>query len=243
MVEDALAHSQRGSYYSTNEDEEAVAALEAVAFFLDCARSSDPMWRWAIVALHSAAQGMMVAALKGTDGVGVLRDGDVKKKHTAWEKARKASAAGDAAAADAAQLEALFGASKLAEFHVLYKRVKEDDWMGQYATSRRFQPRATDDNCLTCLNGLRNEFIHFKPMQRSFLVTGFPAITDAGLYLIEFLLQDSGNIVWSGDPSSELDQRSTVALDRARSVLANISTAYAGLPLPAWPLCGCPPQP
>ena len=166
MVEDALAHSQRGSYYSTNEDEEAVAALEAVAFFLDCARSSDPMWRWAIVALHSAAQGMMVAALKGTDGVGVLRDGDVKKKHTAWEKARKASAAGDAAAADAAQLEALFGASKLAEFHVLYKRVKEDAWMGQYATSRRFQPRATDDNCLTCLNGLRNEFIHFKPMPR-----------------------------------------------------------------------------
>ena len=48
------------------------------------------------------------------------------------------------------------------------------------------------------LNSVRNDFIHFKPMTVGMLLTRFPAMTETGLHIITFLLNESNNILWAG---------------------------------------------
>jgi hypothetical protein len=62
---------------------------------------------------------------------------------------------------------------------------------------------------------------------------------DTGLYVVNALVNDSGNILWSCGPDREdLKPRVDEALARAKAALPRIDVAYAELALPAAPLCG-----
>jgi hypothetical protein len=155
----------------------------------------------------------------------------------------KATEAGDEATAAAASDVMLFSEADLAAFMRLYERIKSrKHGMIQLMDSRVFEPRDTDEQCMACLNDIRNEFMHYVPhVTRYFLLTQFPAITETGLHVIAFLLNDSGNIYWVRGPDWDgLNPRADEALGRAYAALARLSAAYADFPLPRAPLCGSP---
>ncbi len=239
----ATRHLEReplSPYLSTDTEHEAVRALEATAQFLEEAESDPTKWKWAIIALHNAVQGFMVLALQGTWNVTVLRREQRERKLKAQQDYYRARKAGDEAAANAANEIMLFGEAELAPFEHLYARIKSPDYgMRQFMESQHFTARPGDDQCIECLNDLRNEFIHFVPSRRRMLLTRFPAVTEAGLYLISFLLRDSKNIHWfHGRDRQNLKPRAENAIDRCMASLTRINKEYADLPRPAAPACG-----
>ncbi|HAJ34750.1 MAG TPA: hypothetical protein DCL15_03510 [Chloroflexi bacterium] len=70
-------------YLLTDEYEEAVSALEMVTESLEKSRVDAYRWKWALIALHSAAQGFTVLALRGSNNLAVLK----KKSAIAWSEA------------------------------------------------------------------------------------------------------------------------------------------------------------
>ena len=78
---------------------------------------------------------------------------------------------------------------------------------------------------------------------RRFLLTQFPAVTEVGLHVISFLLNDSGNIIWVRGPDRKgLKPQADDALRRANEALVRLQAAYADYPLPRWPLCAADPE-
>jgi hypothetical protein len=234
---------QLNPFFKTDVDREAVGALEGAAFFLAAAESESAMWRWVITALHGAVQGFMVIALKGSDNLGAYDQKSIDRRLSARRRFDEARVKGDAAAAHKAEQEMLFGSVRLADFLTLYERIKTDDWhMSQYGTSKVYEPRPTDDCCMRDLNSVRNDFIHFKPMTVGMLLTRFPAMTETGLHVITFLLNESNNILWTkGRDRFGLRTRADTALDRANEALERINVMYADLDRPMPPLCGSEP--
>jgi hypothetical protein len=233
-------------YFTTDDNREAVGALEGATFFLARAEPDPAMWRWVITALHGAhgaVQGFMVITLKGSSSLGAYDQDSIDRRLTAGRALDEARAKGDEAGADAAEQEMLFGRVRLASFPTLYERIKTDDWpMSQYGHSKVYEPRPTDDRCMRDLNTVRNDFIHFKPMTVGMLLTRFPAMTETGLHIITFLLHESNNILWAGGSDRfGLHARSETALNGAYETLDRINTKYADLPRPRPPLCGSEP--
>ncbi len=230
-------------HFSTDDDREAVGALEGVTFFLDMAENEPAMWRWVITALHGAVQGFMVIALKWSDTLGSYDQKSINRRLSARQAFYDATASGDAAAAQTAGQEMHFGDMRLAPFNVLYERIKTDDWpMSQFMHTAIYEPRPNDDRCMDDLNSVRNEFIHFKPMTRGFLLTQFPAMAETGLHVVKFLLEESNNILWAnGFDQHGLRDRCNPAIERAYEILDRINAKYADLPRPKPPLCGSEP--
>jgi hypothetical protein len=234
----------RDPYLTTNERNEAVGALEVTANFLEAAETNPDMWKWVVIALHNAVQAFMVLALKGTWSVTVLHRDQRTIKLEAQREFYRAKEAGDEEAAARANEVMLFGEGDLAAFIRLYDRIKDPHGiMRRYVHSQVFVPRTTDDQCMKCLNDIRNEFMHFLPMTRGFLLTEFPAITETGLHVIVFLLNESNNVDWyPGIDEDDLEPRAHAALERAKEALARLQADCEGLPLPVAPLCGSVPE-
>ncbi|MDZ4654259.1 MAG: hypothetical protein U1F44_00005 [Coriobacteriia bacterium] len=72
-------------FLRTDETEEAVSALEMVTEALVGVEDDHYRWKWAIIALHSAVQGFLVLALRGSAGFDVL----TKDEARAWAEAVK----------------------------------------------------------------------------------------------------------------------------------------------------------
>lgn len=232
--------TQLNPYLSLDASQQAINALEETAYQLGTVLENPESWKWAVLALHNAVQGYMVLALTGSTNWGALRDTDVSAKVQAESEYRKAMAAGDQNAANQFNTMMLFGESELAPFLTLYNRIKSNDWwMLKYTSSKSFKPRPYDDLCIKNLDSIRNELVNFVPMSRGFLLTEFPAMTETGLFVIEFLALSSGNIQWYAEGEFSRFER---ALSRARASLVLINVAYDGLPLPAEGLCGAPPK-
>jgi hypothetical protein len=232
--------SAQNPYLSTDTDHDAVEALESTARFLDSVLTDADMWKWTIIALHNAVQGFMVLALQGTWHVTVLRREQRERKLRAQQEFYRARETGDIQAAKQANQVMLFGDADLAPFEELYSRIKSADLgMIQFVGSQHFIPRPTDDQCMECLDDLRNEFLHFVPSSRRFLLTRFPAVTEIGLHVISFLVHESNNITWyRGHDRRGLNRRVDLALKHATISLERISRAYVGLPRPIAPFCG-----
>jgi hypothetical protein len=100
MMDDPEALEEvRFGYLTTDEQLEAVGALEVAAAFLEAAETGPVRsWKWSIVALHNA----MVLALQSTWSVGVLHREQRVKKVKAESDLLHAIQVGDAEAAASA---------------------------------------------------------------------------------------------------------------------------------------------
>lgn len=164
-----------GYWIQTNEHEEAVSALEVAAEWVGRISAKMDHWKWVVLALHNAAQGFMVLALRGTDGLRPLKN-DIAEQ---WLKAYDEG--GD------------YPIERLDTYLNLYKKVKSDVMLFQ-TNSRKFSPSGTQGWSIKKLNSLRNEFVHFLPRSWSLEVSGMPQICLDCLDLVEFLGWQSGNI-------------------------------------------------
>jgi hypothetical protein len=162
--------------------------------------SADPYrWKWAIIALHSGLQGMMVLTLQGSHSLHVLRPEDAKRWLDAHERGGPYP-----------------GDLRLDGFLSLYRKVKGDKML-MYVDSQKFVPKRTQGGSVKLLNRLRNEFIHFSPRAWVLEFEGLSLMVSDCLNMAEFLAWQSHNVTWSEDGLAE---RMKIACTSARSSLA-----------------------
>lgn len=72
-------------FLHTDEVEEAVSAIEMVSESVAKTRIDIYRWKWALIAMHSAVQGFMVLALRGSNGLLALKDNSAAAWLAAYE--------------------------------------------------------------------------------------------------------------------------------------------------------------
>jgi hypothetical protein len=128
----------------TDEREEAVSSLEVFSDTLGKVSEDTYQWKWVILSLHSALQGLMVLALRSGDGLRPLKDHIAQ----AWHKAYRSGTG--------------YQKEELDSFLNLTKKIKSD-LMIFYGHSKKFVPKDTQGSSIKKLIRLRNDFIHFLP--------------------------------------------------------------------------------
>ncbi len=184
---------------------ETISALEMATDELARTRTDSYRWKWVILALHSALQGMMVLALEGSNGLRVLKPKDAKRWLDAYESRAPLPA----------DLE-------MDNFLNLYEKIKSDTILF-YVTSKKFTPEGTQGKSIEDLNRLRNQFVHFTPCSLSLILNGLPEMTIDCLNIAQFLAWDSNNIGWPKD----LVERAERAFASAAEAAQEIKEAYA----------------
>jgi hypothetical protein len=184
---------------------ETVLALEVFAEELQRALTDPYRWKWVILSLHNAVQGMMVLALQSSHGLHVLRPHDAARWLEAHER-------GGPYPNDL----------KLDDFLSLYKKIKSDKML-MYIHSQRFRPSRAQGSSVKLLNRLRNEFVHFTPRVWALDIEGLPTMSQDALEVAEFLAWHSGNVVWT---EPEIIRRAKTAFISARTSLATMRKNY-----------------
>jgi len=186
----------------TDGSVETVSAFEVFAEELQRVSADPYRWKWAIIALHSGLQGMMVLALQGSHGLHVLREEDAKRWLEAHERGGPYP-----------------GDLKLDDFLSLYKKIKGDKML-KYINSQKFVPIGTQGGSVKLLNRLRNEYIHFTPRVWALDLVGLPRMALDCLSVAEFLAWESHNVTWKKD---NLMKRMDRACKSARASMTDIN--------------------
>lgn len=164
-------------YLRTDEEVDAAEAMSVAAEFAQRVIDDLHAWRWVIIALHSAAQGIMVLSLRHGNGLLALSG----ESATAWHAAYEA--------------DEVPPPDKLDNYLNLYKKVKHKE-LGCLGGNKRFIPAGTEGGDIKRLNSLRNEFVHFTPRGWSLEVDGLPRIVLATARMMSFLSIETENICW-----------------------------------------------
>lgn len=188
----------------TNESVEVVSDSEMFSEQLRRVTVDPHRWKWTIIALHSGIQGMIVLALRGSNGLNVLQEED-RKRWLDWYS-------------DGQRDEVRPRDLKLASFLTLYGRIKGAQML-LYTDSQKFVPKGTQGSSIKKLNRLRNEFVHFTPKVWALEVGGLPAIVSDCLGIAEYLAWESGNVVFA---EQDLRERLKAAYQSARKSLATL---------------------
>ncbi len=192
-------------YLITDGFVETVSAFEALVDELQRILSDPYRWKWAILAMHSGLQGMMVLALQGSNGLHVLKPDDAARWLDAYEQG--------------GPLPSDF---KLDDFLSLYEKIKRD-LMLMYGHSQKFRPGGTQGSSIKFLNRIRNEYVHFTPKVWALELEGLPNKLLDTLDIAEFLAWQSGNIFWR---ESDLEQRIREAFKSSRIWLESLKENY-----------------
>ena len=199
------------TFVVTDEFLETISALEAVANELERAKADSYRWKWVILALHSAMQGMMALALRGGNNLRILKPEDTKRFLDAIES-------GGPYPVDL----------KMDDFLSLYKKIQSDNIMRVYIDSRKFEPQETQGQSIEALNRLRDQYIHFIPCAFILRVNGLPDMTIDCLNIAWFLAWNSNNVGWDvKDNGDELRERAKKAFKAAAKAAREIKAAYA----------------
>lgn len=106
--------------------------------------------------------------------------------------------------------------SNLLSFLKLYELTKSDQML-KYTSSKPFTPNKSQNESIKRLNGLRNEFIHFTPKHWLLELDGLPVIINDCLRMAEFVIWESGNLLYAG--LVELEGRLRTAIETADRIL------------------------
>jgi len=190
----------------TNEQEEAVAALEAFTRFLPGVKTDPFEWRWAILSLHIALQGFMVVAIRDSAGLSPLPD-DVAAKRL-----------------DAHRGGGPKPKERLDTYPNLYEKIKKAN-VAALVQGRPFVPSGTQGRSVKLLNQARNQFVHFLPAVWSLEITGLPHLCLDCLAIIEYLARDYRDLLWHREAYL---QRIDTAAANARALLDGLQREYEG---------------
>lgn len=164
-------------YLRTDEECEAANAMDMAARFAVGVATDLHLWRWIIIALHNAAQGVMVLSLRHGNGLLALSADSFASWMAAYEKNEP------------------LPPEKLDSYLNLYKKVKHKKH-GKVGGNTRFVPEATEGADIKRIDSLRNEFIHFTPKGWSLEVNGLPRICLSAARLVSFLALETSNVFW-----------------------------------------------
>ena len=192
-------------YLQTDEEREAANAMQMAAWLASGLAEAPHLWRWAIIALHTAAQGVMVLSLRHGNGLLALSE----ESYSAWMAAYEKNETPPP--------------EKLDNYPNLYNKVKHKEW-GQVGGNMRFVPTGAEGGDIKRLNSLRNEFIHFTPKGWSLEVDGLPRIALATARLISFLALETTNVFWH---TPEVRERLLEAHASFVTSMRNLQALYA----------------
>lgn len=162
-------------FIRTDELNEAIRDLNLVDNFLDKVLENIHYWKWVIISLHMSMQGFMVSALRGSNGLNVLRDKVAEKWLQAYHSGGK------------------YPEEYLDTFLNLYKKLKSDRML-MYIHSKKFEATKEQDWAVKKLNSIRNQYIHFGPATYLLEKSGLPNIIMACIDVINFIIFESNNI-------------------------------------------------
>jgi len=198
------------NWFETNETQEAVLSLQMMSEQLDhlAKTGNKHYWTWIIIGLHTALNGFMVLALRGTNDLNVLPEKCAKQWLTAYD-----SNSGK------------YPEKRLDSFLNLYNKIKSEK-MNLYTNSKLFIPKATQDSSVEKLNSLRNDFIHFIPKDWLIEPSYFIQIVYDCLDIISFLAFDCGNVMWQEE---DLETQTRELVEKAKKSVALIKKTYSSL--------------
>ncbi len=195
-------------YLRTDEESEVANALRMAARLTAELEADPALWRWIIIALHNAAQGMMVLSLRHGNGFLALTDECFKGTMEAHNSN-------------------LPPPQKLDTYLNLYAKVKSPN-TGQVGGNKRFSPKGTQGTSIKRLNNFRNEFSHFTPKGWSLELDGLPRICRDVIALISFLGWQTQNVFWHDERARKESQTSAEAFVVAMNRLESYYAQQAG---------------
>lgn len=169
---------ERDRWLRTDERQEFISSMRMVHKCLLDVSTDIEQWKWAVIALHNAAQGAMVQALRAGNDFRIMPEKLAEKCYQA-HRANKP-----------------WPKIKMDSFPNLYKKVQSEELMIFYTRSKALPSNKERDYCIDMLLELRNSFIHFMPQGWSLEVSGLPFIFVSVIEMIRFLCWESGNIIW-----------------------------------------------
>jgi hypothetical protein len=171
----------RQRYLRTDERLDTEGSLRKAAQTVTLVKSDPSEWKWTLVAVHCAAQGMFVLALSlGTDLM------TLKAKHAKkWLEAYSSE-------------QPYSGKVDLDYFEELYKKAVEHS---------KFVATEAHNKAIRELNELRNSFIHFHAQGWSIELAGLPTICLNSLEIVEHLGWTLGGAYWHTEAQSKRARR------------------------------------
>ncbi|MBE0658275.1 MAG: hypothetical protein IH602_11335 [Bryobacteraceae bacterium] len=173
------------AYLQTDEELEVAHAMAMAANFARGVESDPHLWRWIILALHSAAQGAMVLSIRHGNGLLALSRTSYAEWMAAYEKNEPPPR------------------ERLDNSLDLYEKVKHRT-TGTIGGNTRFVPRGFEGADIKRLNSLRNEFIHFTPRGWSLEIDGLPRICLSAGRLVSFLAIETTNVMWRDEDAHNM---------------------------------------
>lgn len=171
-------------HFLIDTTEDALFSLEHLRDALPLVEDNPYEWKWAIIFLHNALQGFIVGTLRDSAGLTHLKD----KVASKWLKAHREGTP--------------YPKERMDSFPGLYDKIKSDR-MIQYVMSKKFEPNDTQDDSVTRLNIIRNDFVHFIHNGYHLETVGLPRIMYDCLSVIDFLVMSSGNFFWVNEGQME----------------------------------------
>lgn len=191
-------------FLETNEHTEARMALLMTNELLIKVKRNDYYWKWTIIVFHNCLQAFMVLALKGTNGLNIIRPRDRKK----WLEAH--------------YNDEPYPETKLKSFQGLFDSLCSEE-MRLYTHSKLFIPESVHIGAIDIINIARNRFIHFQPIDLSLQIDGYPGIFLSLIEILEFIILESGNYFDYND--ADLEDTKT-ELEKLRELLEELDWMY-----------------
>ena len=182
-----------GIWIETENQKEAVRALEMLHFQLLSVDIDPYSWKWALIALHHALQNFIVASVTGNAELAPLRRHQVD----------------EALSANFCRANP-FPDPSLDYLPELYKQMK-------HATG--YHPPDDVEVDVRRLNELRNTFIHSMPVGWRLQVDGLPALAESCMRVIDWLGWNPGHFAWSAPGVEQMAKKKfSVSLEMLREL-------------------------
>lgn len=158
----------------TDQWVDVASSLGQLSVSLQLALEQPQNWKWAVLACHSALQGVLVCVLSGSDGIACLTDRSMNAVRE-WIEASRADA------------DARHPTEYVAEMPVLIRRACDVNYMNEFGGAPvTLDAQAGKD--LKLLHQLRNRFTHFRPGTWSIEVSGLPRIVHTSIRIAQRIM-------------------------------------------------------
>jgi hypothetical protein len=193
--------ASRKHWLSTDEYTDTESSLRKAAQLVSAVENDTSEWKWLLIAIHSATQGMFVLSLSRGNRLPTLKPSQA----AAWLKAYQTGPPWPAK-------------MDLDYFPELYKKSKNllpaaGDSGGEWFVS------AAHDKAIRLLNDLRNGFIHFGAQGWTIDLAGLPSVCLRCLEIADYLGWEAGQVLWRSDAQSKRVRRYLNSLQQALSRL------------------------
>ena len=153
------------NWLRTDEPSDVVASVRHALRLLDFVEGDRLVWKWVILAAHSALQGAMVCHLSGTAQLGCLSSKCAAAWLAWWRDATKSGSKADRKPRN-----------YMAKPDDLFERLYTTDKRIEQGCGGILEISVSQKASFKTLNAFRNKFMHFTPTSWSIEISGLPQI-------------------------------------------------------------------